>query len=219
MKLLLKLSVSAVAAIGCLAASTMAAAAPITYSVFAVADVKLGNHRYHNAQVLLKFVGDTGDVAPLPAGTVGGYWISKGAATLQITSANHRINATFAPDQIVVSLDLDNGGGGFSSYVGSPAQFAPAYPLALDGSSIFNSSDLVTPTSWTGHAWSCLGFPAGTSDGGSGQCTDPAAYPLKTDHGDFFIDQPYLSLVGGLIYDDYDGSLNSGIFTITLGTH
>ncbi|MCY0855012.1 hypothetical protein [Cupriavidus sp. D39] len=118
------------------------------------------------------------------------------------------------PNQLFVSSDTANGGGGFSSRIGADRHVAPAYPLAIDGASIWGNADLVTPGAYTGHAWSCIGFPPVFK---TGHCTDPADFPLKTNRGDFFISQPYLRLKpDGTIEGDYNGSLNNGIFSVVL---
>lgn len=216
-------SLSAVTAlIGCLGTSIGAAASPVTYTIFAVTDVSLDGHFYHNAQVHLKFVGDSSDVQPfdvtLNGFEVRGFQITKGTASLLIISGRRHIRATFLPNQILVSLDITNGGGGFSSV--GPDGLAPAYPLAVDGSSIDYADDLVTPKAYTGHAWSCVGFPPG--DNSTGRCFAPI--PLHTDHGDFLIYQPYQSFYSGGpqslsagTQGPYSGSLNNGIFTVIGG--
>jgi len=221
MNCLFKSGLAAVAGIACLAFSAPAAASPVTYTMFAIADVRLGEHSYHDAQLSLKFVGDTDDVQALPPGTVAGYWISTGTATLQIVSGTHRINAKFKPHQIVVSIDLDNGGAGFSSYVGNPQRFAPAYPLVADGDMFLNRQpDLVKPANYTGYAWSCIDFPVNPLQGGTGSCGDAKEFPLKTDHGDFFVTMVYIGQIyNGLIMDDYSASLNTGIFSVLSGAH
>jgi hypothetical protein len=218
-----------VAAICAAVASASAGAAPVTYLMDAITDVSLGDDSYHMAQVRLKFVGDTQDAAYFNVTTTGhlfsnqaiGYLISKGRASLEIRADGRRVTAHFLPNQLFVSLDQYNGGVGFGAYVGADHHLEPAYPLAIDfccSGALFTAPDLATPTSYTGHAWSCIGFPVTTYQGGTGYCTDPAGYPLKTDRGDFYIQQPYLSLnPDGSIYDDYGGSVNNGIFSIVLG--
>lgn len=222
MRLLSRKCLLAVAGIGCAGASTMAVASPVTYTGFAVTDVRLGDHHYHQAQVFLRFVGDTTDVHPLPPNApVAGAMISKGSASLEIVKGGQRVKARFMPDQLVVSVDHTNGGVGFGAMFGGT--FAPAYPLAFDGANVFGfdelpEPDLVTPGSWADHAWSCIGFPVSSGNGGTGKCADPASHPLKTDRGDFFIYQPYLGwLQNGLMTDDYAGSLNTGIFSVVPG--
>jgi len=216
---------AATAAVGCLVASTGAIAAPVTYTMFAVTDVSLGGRHFHKAQVYLKFVGNTDDILQLnpdvTADGVSGYKIVKGKASLLIINGKLRVKANFLPDQLLVSLDTTNGGGGFSSQLGAAHHLEPAYPLALDASTISSAPDLATPGAYSGHAWSCIGFPVDPDPpvGGSGQCSDPANFPLKTDRGDFFIYQPYLVLdpLDGKIHDDYSGTLNNGIFSVVVG--
>ena len=210
------------AAATCLVANTGAIAAPVTYTIFAVTDVSLGGRQFHNAQVYLKFVGDTSDILQLNPNVttdgVSGYKIVNGKASLLIISGRHRVKANFLSDQLLVSLDTTNGGGGFSSRFGADHHLEAAYPLALDASTIAGARDLVTPGAYSGHAWSCIGFPVDPTVGGSGYCSDPANFPLKTDRGDFFIYQPYLVVdpLDDKIHNDYSGTLNNGIFSIVV---
>jgi hypothetical protein len=187
--------------------------------MFAVTDVSLGGTYFHNARVYLKFVGDTSDIHPLEPAIdgVSGYKIAKGEASLTIVSGRQRTEAKFISNQLIISLDTTNGGGGFSSMVGADHHFEPAYPLAIDGSSIdHQGSDLVTPRAYTGHAWSCIGFPSFSI--GGGRCADPSPFPLKTDRGDFLIYQPYFSLnTDGTLSGHYGASLNIGIFSVMRG--
>jgi hypothetical protein len=222
MKLLSRTCLSIVAGIGCAVASAMAAASPVTYTGFAVTDVRLGGHFYQRAQVFLKFVGDTTDVQALPVSApVAGAMITKGSASLEIVKDGQRIRAKFLDGQVVVSVDTSNGGVGFGAMFGST--FTPAYPLAFDGADVIGfdelpEPDLMTAGSWSDHAWSCIGFPVATGSAATGKCTDPAAYPLMTDRGEFFIYQPYLGwLQNGLMTDDYAGSLNVGVFSVIPG--
>jgi hypothetical protein len=215
---ILRSVLTAVAVVGCFAVSTAAMASPITYTLFAVTDVRLGNRHFHNAQVHLRFIGDTNDIQAFsvtaPDGnSAKGYEITKGEASLVIIIGKERVRAHFLPNQLLVSTDSLNGGDGFGSLIG-PNRLEPAYPLALaDGGDIV--SDLVTPGSFHGHAWSCVGFPPSVN---GGHCTDPAAFPLKTDHGDFFIYQPYNSFdVHGNFVSNFGGSANVGIFSIIAG--
>lgn len=221
-----KLIGAAVCAIAVLAAGT-AAAAPVTYTAFVVTDVSLNGQMYHNAAVYLTFEGDTGNVtsscfvvadcASTPP-TPDVYQNASGTAKVRIVSGGRTRHATFLPNQIVVTYDVHNGGAGFSAYVGtgSNRHLEPAYPLGIDGSTVlFNMPDLSTTGAWSGHAWSCIGFPPVE---GSGTCADPSAYPLQTDHGPLVVFVPYVSYYpAGVIWDDYKGSLNDGFFTTLVG--
>jgi hypothetical protein len=212
---------AALCAAGSLAAGR-AGAAPVTYTAFAITDVSLNGHSYHNASVYLTFAGDTGDIQTFdvvaPDGNKASGWqIAQGNASLRITTTNGKtIHAKFLPNQIVVSYDFYNGGAGFGSFVGTDHHFEPAYPLAMDGSTVFDAPDIATSGAWSGHAWSCVGFPPAAL--GTGSCSDPTAYPLQTDHGPFVVFQPYLSFSPpGYIWDDFSGSLNNGIFSVLVG--
>src|ERR1700692_3240519 len=94
-----------VAVVGCLAVSTAALPSPITYTLFAVTDVRLGNHHFHNAQVHLRFIGDTNDIRAFsvtaPDGnSATGYEITRGEASLVIISGKKRVKAYFLPNQL-----------------------------------------------------------------------------------------------------------------------
>jgi len=210
---------AALGAAACLATGS-AGASPITYTAFTVTDVSLNGHHFHNASVYLKFVGDTADVTPFsapgPNNTSGGGWqISKGTATVEIISGRRVIHAKFLPGQIVVALDQQNAGFGFTSVVGNDHHLEPAYPLGIDGTvSVDGLVDLVTPVVQTGRQWSCVGYPVAPPLG-TGRCEDPATYPLHTDQGPFLIYMPYYATnAAGLITDDYEGAINNAVFTI-----
>jgi len=196
-------------------ATGSAAAAPVTYTGFTVTDVSLNGIHYHNAAVTLKFVGDTANVVTYN-GMAGIYVNEKGTASVQIVSGATTLQATFTSGQIFVSLDQNNGGFGFSSFVGAKHTLEAAYPLGIDGNINPNGlNDLVTPIVQSGVQWSCIGFPVAPPLG-SGQCGNPASYPLQTNHGPFVIYMPYYSMQGGKIVDDIGGALNNAIFTIQL---
>lgn len=191
----------------------------VTYTGFVVTDVSVNGVLHHNAAVTLSFVGNKADVVPFSVtegGVTGSGWkITKGAASVQIISGSQVIRANFAPGQILVALDQNNSGFGFSSIVGNDRHLEAAYPLGIDGT--VNSgglNDLVTPVVQTGRQWSCIGFPP-AGPGKTGRCGDPAVYPLQTDHGPFVIYMPYfVTNAAGLIDDNYEGAINKAIFTI-----
>jgi hypothetical protein len=196
-------------------AGTSAVAAPVVYQAFVVNDVSLGGTFYHNAAVTFTFTADTRDITPFndPAGAGGsGFLVDKGRASVRIQTPNGSVSATFAPKQILVSLDSENGGVGFSSYTG-PNGLEPAYPLGLDAGTVDTVIDLTSPTNVTGSAWSCIGFPPEVS-GNNGDCFDPTPYPLTTDHGDFFIYSPYESPFADGTLGPNGGTMNRAIFTV-----
>jgi hypothetical protein len=117
-------------------ASASAVAAPVVYTAFVVTDVSLGGAFYHNAAVTFTLTADTRDITPFnvtaPDGISGsGILVDKGRATVRIETTHGTVRATFEPKQILVSLDSQNGGVGFSAYIG-PNGLEPAYPLGLD---------------------------------------------------------------------------------------
>jgi hypothetical protein len=208
-------------------AGATAHAAPVKYIGSVVTDVSLGGHKMHNAEVTITFVGDTNNIGtydfasnsivpgcaqPANSDFCG---LSVGMATVRIASGGHNFNATLKPNQILVALDTNNGGVGFSGYVG-PNGFEPTYPLGIDSGTVFTLADLTTATSVSGKAYSCIGFTTGPYN-----CSDPTVYPLKTDHGDLAIYQPYSQLnADGTLAGHYDdGSMNTAVFSIVMLGH
>ena len=198
-------------------ASATAAAAPVVYTGFVVTDVSLGGLYYPNAEVTFTFTADTRDIKPFnvtaPDGNSGsGSLVDTGRATVHIQNPGVSVFATFAPKQILVSLDTYNGGVGFSAYIG-PNGLEPAYPLGLDAGTVQSVNDLTTPTNVTGSGWSCIGFPPEVN-GNYGDCFDPSPYALKTDHGDFFIYNSYESYFTDGTLGPNGGTMNRAIFSV-----
>ena len=185
--------------------SVAAVASPVVYTAFVVTDVTLGGQFYHNAAVTFTFAADTRDITPFnvtapDGGTASGFLVDKGRAAVSIETGGESVRASFEPKQVFVSLDIANGGVGFSAYIG-PNGLEPAYPLGVNAGTAWKVTDLISPTNVNGSAWSCIGYPPQVS-GDHGHCFDPTPYPLKTDHGDFIIYSPYESPF-------LDGSLGS----------
>jgi hypothetical protein len=229
-----KLGCAAIGAVSWLAAAS-ASADPVTYKVFAYTDVSLNGRLFHNAAVTMSYAGDTANIQAWCATTTSandpncasdgsfivaqGWKLETGTGKVRIVSGGHTYRATLS-SQVIVSYDHYNGGAGFSSYVGSDHHLEPAYPLTVDGSSLlFSAPDMMTTGNWSGHAWSCVGFPPGISGLNTGTCTDPSVYPIQTDAGPLVVYQPYLSYnPPNFISDDYNGSLNSGFFSVLIGS-
>jgi len=116
-------------AVAVLLLASAASAARITYTGFTITDGQLGSWKFHNAQVYLSFESDTSHVqltqiqgvnvayiGPFPPQQLcTGPASAIGTAQVSIISGEKRVRATFAPNQLFVSLDLDNGGVGFGS--------------------------------------------------------------------------------------------------------
>ena len=199
-------------------ASMSAVGAPVVYTAFVVTDVSLGGQFYHNAAVTFTFTADTSDIRSFnvtaPDGISGsGFLLDKGLATVRIATPQSSVRATFEPKQILVSLDSLNGGVGFSAYIG-PNGLEPAYPLGLDAGTAGTVTNLSSPTNVTGTAWSCIGFPPQMGNPAHGDCFDPTPYPLKTDHGNFFIYSPYESPFADGTLGFNGGSMNRAIFSV-----
>jgi hypothetical protein len=194
---------------------------PVTYSGYVYTDVSLGGQRHHNARVTITFKANTSDIHKFkvtPGGNEGsGFCIDQGTATVAIEAEDEAVQATFLAGQVFVSFDTYNGGIGFGSYIG-PSGLEPAYPLAYDDGTVERfTSDLSTPANMTGKAWSCIGYPPLF---GSGFCTDPGGYPLKTNRGDFIMYMPYVKYaLDGTISGDYSGTMNRGGFFVVTGSN
>jgi hypothetical protein len=197
--------------------SVLANAAPITYTALTITDGSLGSWTFHNARVYISFETDTSNVqvtqiagvnvvyvGPFPAQQLcTGPATSIGTARVTIVSGDRRVHATFAPNQLFVSLDRDNGGVGIGSC--GPNGFEPAYPFGISDGTIDAAADpfagivdannpspelaglgtdLVSNVNYSGRANVCVGFPTGNAP-----CKSPN--PLHTDKGDLLLYQPY----------------------------
>jgi hypothetical protein len=196
--------------------STKAVAVPVTYIGYVVTDVSLGGRNYYNAQITFTLQTDTKLVKTFAINGASGFLVDEGRATVQIGVGADSVKATFAPNQILVSLDASNDGIGFSSYIGGPNNLQPVYPLGL-AEPWTRPQELTTAANVTGNAWSCIGFPPGSSG-----CQDPTGYPLKTDRGDFIIFDRYVAYeyadTGAPFIHSHSGTLNRATFSIVLGS-
>jgi hypothetical protein len=216
---------------------SMVLAAPVTYTGFTITDGQLGSWKFHNARVYLTLHSDTSyvqqtQIAGVNLAYIGPFppqQLCTGAATpigtarVTIIAGEKRVEATFAPDQLFVSLDQINGGVGFGSC--GPNGFQPAYPLGISGGTIFGavfapaynpspelaalSLDLKHDTAFSGHAWICVGFPTFGNP-----CSAPN--PLKTDKGDLLLSQPYQVQLPGTP-PSYGDPLSGGLFSVEVG--
>lgn len=144
-----------------------------------------------------------------------------GTARVTIVSGERKVQATFAPNQLFVSLDQNNGGVGFGSCDPSGG-VEPAYPLGVAGGTIFGSviavnifpspemaalsTDLAHTTAFSGRAWVCVGFPTFGSP-----CALPN--PLHTDKGDLVLQPPYQAIDPTVTPPSYNDTLSGGLFT------
>lgn len=217
--------------------ASVASAAPVTYTGFTITDGQLGNWVFHNARVYLTFKGDTDNVQliqppppnPLLGGTVDILINPTGTASVTVISGGRSAHATFAPNQIFVSLDLGNTGDvhvggrgvGFGSFTSSGG-VEPAYPLGIEDGTIdwgdilapavaspaltALSTDLQHSTAFSGRAWPCVGFP--------NACAAPNA--LHTNRGDLYLYAPYSIGPQGFELNNND-TLAAGFFVADVG--
>ena len=113
-----------------------------------------------------------------------------GTAKVTIVSGNKVARGTFAPNQIFVSVDLDNGGVGFGSATANfpLPPFEPAYPLGIQGGTIYGTTggasypsepfdelavatDLQSDAAFGGRAWGGVGPTRATSTSISPTCS------------------------------------------------
>lgn len=218
-------------AVAVLLLPSAASAKPITYTGFTITDGQLGSWTFHNARVYLTFQSDTNNVQFMqfadpfnPGGTIDAWINPTGKAAVTIVSGRRAVHATFAPNQIFVSLDLGNTGNlhvggrgvGFGSFTSTGVE--PTYPFAIedgtiDWGDITNpgiaspalatlSTDLQHSTAFSGRGWPCVGF--------LNVCTAPNA--LLTDKGNLYLNLPY-TLASNFRGD----SLSAGFFTADVG--
>jgi hypothetical protein len=211
----------------------VAQAAPVTYTAFTITDGQLGRWHFHNARVILRFDSDTNNVQFLqipdpvdPTNPLADIAINTvGTASVTIATAQRRVHATFAPNQIFVSIDrgsLDGSvlvggrGVGFGSFSATaPGGLEVSYPFGIeDGTIDWGDAALPSPalgdlaldlqnsSAFSGRAWICLGFPDQT-------CPTPTQ-GLHTDHGDLLLFQPYMNTFAG-------DTLQGGFFTTDVG--
>jgi hypothetical protein len=220
-------------AVAVLFLSSAANAEPVTYTGFTITDGQLGSWKFHNARVYLTFQGDTNNVQfiqpPDPFGGTIDAWVNQtGKASVTIISGGRAVHATFAPNQIFISLDLGNTGNthvggrgvGFGSFTSYGIE--PAYPLGIEDGTLdwgdilppgvagaklaTLSTDLRHSTAFSGRAWPCVGF--------SNACAPPNA--LHTDKGDLYLYVPY-SLGTPPFESNGADSLSAGFFVADIG--
>jgi hypothetical protein len=217
------------------ALATAARASPIAYTGFTITDGELGSWSFTNARVYLRFEGDTSDVQnqtitdPTTGESADVNLITKGRASVLVVAAEKVVHATFAPNQLFVSLDLGNPndfdfgpggrGVGFGSFsTTAPGGIEPAYPLGVEDGTI-DWGDAALPsvavqelpttltqgTAFSGRAWVCPGFPDRSCPG--------VRQALKTSKGDLYLFQPYQVSAPGFLVD----TLSPGFFVAQTG--
>jgi hypothetical protein len=229
--------------------ATQAAAEPVIYTGFTITDGKLGTWEIHNARVYLTIPSDTRhvrfvqypDFVDPTVGTLDAYINSTGKASVTIVGDGKVEHATFAPNQIFVSLDLGStknaphSGGrgvGFGSFSASaPGGLEPVYPLGISEGTIHwgliddrdNSRPGIPSPELVALSTDLKHDTAFSGDGWScvgfpNACED--ANPLQTDKGDFYLYTPYWRTYGdNLPPSESDGNptLGAGFFIVRVG--
>jgi hypothetical protein len=211
-------------------------ARPISYHGYVIADATLGGVRYAGAQVFLSFDGDAGSAVAFHSGASSYGFINRtGEARVSIVSGGRTISATFEPGQIYVYYDVGRSGIGFGSgvgwrgypltvtakpndivyYVGSDlvsyttadavSQMirTPSLSSMYSPETATLATDLTNATVISGEASSCVAFDPATS-----YCTNYTPVALKTNHGDFYLYEPYR---------DDAASNGKAVFSVNIG--
>jgi len=220
-----------------LALASVAAAKPITYVGFTIADGKLGNWTFHNARVYFVMEGDTNAVQAMeapnpndPTDPVDVLVNPTGRASVTVISGSKVVHAKFDSNQIFVSMDVGlkidrphvgGRGVGFGSY--TPTGIEPVYPFGIqDGTVDWGDITGSGGTASAGLQGLPISLSADTAfsgrayacigffaNGGVGTC--PPASALHTDKGDFFISLPHDLYVPNNAPEISDG-LDAGFF-------
>jgi hypothetical protein len=132
------------------APSTEIPTSSITYNLFFVSNVTIGNQSFSNAKINLSFRSRTSKVQAFPGAGPNAYVNDHGTARVVITSGSQTISAEFAPGQIYVFFNPNMVTVGFGSYAPDGSRRL-AYPVILgqqDASPqlLQDVSDIITNT-------------------------------------------------------------------------
>jgi hypothetical protein len=133
------------------APSTQTPTSSITYNLFFVSSVSIGNQSFTNAKINLSFRSRTSKVQPLTGVGPNAYVNDHGTARVVITSGSQTVSAEFAPSQLFVFFNPNTATVGFGSYAPDGSRQL-AYPIILGphfGSSpqlLEDVSDIITNT-------------------------------------------------------------------------
>jgi hypothetical protein len=127
------------------APSTQTPTSSITYNLFFVADVSIGQQFFSNAKINLSFRSHTSKVQPLAGVGPNAYVNNDGTARVVITKGSQTISAEFARGQLYVFFNPNTASVGFGSYAPDGSRQL-AYPLVLNPI-FFNSPQLLEDVS------------------------------------------------------------------------
>jgi hypothetical protein len=112
------------------APSTQIPTTSITYNLFFLSDVSIGEQFFSNAKINLSFRSHTSKVQPLAGVGPNAYVNNHGTARVVITKGSQTISAEFAPGQLYVFFDPNTASVGFGSYA-PDGSLQLAYPVSL----------------------------------------------------------------------------------------
>ena len=112
------------------APSTQIPTSSITYNLFFVSDVSIGDQSFSNAKINLSFRSRTSKVQPLAGAGPNAYVNDHGTARVVITSGSQTVSAEFAPGQLYVFFNPNTATVGFGSYAPDGSRQL-AYPVIL----------------------------------------------------------------------------------------
>lgn len=212
------------------APSTQLPTSSITYNLFFVSNVSIGNQSFSNAKINLSFRSHTSKVQPLAGAGPNAYVNDHGTARVVITSGSQTISAEFAPGQLFVFFNPNTATAGFGSFApdgsrqfGYPIIMAPqdASPQLLqDVSDIITNqpnpdsggpyspetlalaqvTDLKHPTLLADYASSCIDFSFTFAI----SCSSQAQAGLMTDKGLFSVPNPTPYLGWGVFWSSFN---------------
>jgi hypothetical protein len=113
-------------AVAALAAYGPARAEPIVYTAYAVTDGQIGSWTFTQAQVALRFLGDTRNTYTATEGSAAVFRNDVGFASITITQGAQSVVAHLAPHQVYVRYNPLYGSAGFGSF-----KVGPLYPIVL----------------------------------------------------------------------------------------
>jgi hypothetical protein len=131
------------------ASSTQTPTRSMTYNLFFVSDVTIGQQSFINAKINLSFRSHTSKGQPLAGVGPNAYVNDSGTARIVITKGSQTISAEFAPGQLYVFFNPNTATAGFGSYAPDGSRQL-AYPIILGplfGSSpqlLEDVSDIIT---------------------------------------------------------------------------
>ena len=131
-------------ALGCAVAATLAAngpaqAEPIVYTVYAVTDGQLGSWSFTQAQVTMRFLGDTRNTYTATENGQSVFRNDVGFVSMVVTQGTKSVVAHLAPHQVYVRYNPTVASAGFGSFA-----VGPYYPIVVSCSNAVTCDPTLT---------------------------------------------------------------------------